>query len=135
MLRDLVLDKLYGSDTKGNLRYSGFATDGIFGPLPSSFAKNLDPHSNYRGLYVLSSIPTAESSFSSGHRTSAPKRASSSSWNSPPRKSAKATSKQTQLVSASEALKGSKTKGGQSFHRGRGGRGRGKGRGLWRGKT
>ena len=135
MLRDLVLDKLYGNDeTKDNLRYSSFATDGIFGPLPSAFAGNLEPHSNYRGLYILSTVPTAESSLSSGHRTPATKRTSGSSWISPPPKTA-TTSKQVQLVSASEALRGNKSKGGQSFHKGRGGRGRGKGRGSWRGKT
>ena len=136
MLRDLVLDKLYGNEeTKENLRYSSFATDELFGPLPTGFAKNLDPHSNYRGRYILSPVPSADSSLLSGHRTPAPKRASGSSWNSPLPKAAKASPKQVQLVSASEALRGNKTKGGQSFHKGRGGRGWGKGRGFGRGKT
>ena len=136
MLRDMVLDKLYGNEeTKEHLRYSSFATENMFGPLPTVFAGNLDPHSSYRNLYILSSLPTAESSLSSGHRTPAPKRASGSAWITPPPKAAKPAPKQVQLVSASEALRGGRAKGGQSFHRGRGGRGRGKSRGLWRGKT
>lgn len=63
MLRDQVLDKLYGNDeTKEHLRYSSLANNTMFGPLPTNFARNLDPHSSYRDLYVLSSIQAAKSS-------------------------------------------------------------------------
>ena len=110
MLRDQALSKLYGNnETKEHLRYSSFATDTMFGPVPTGFARNLDPHSAHRDLYILSSIPPS-STRSNLTRTPASKRASSF----PDPKSTKAARpapNQSQLISASDALKDHKPKG------------------------